>query len=101
MIMEKEKIYWIKKKEIKDIMKFPGSYRIAGTAYSDMNCDESLRKIFANIAESKRPKKLDVYFSIVANYCYKLDNSATETFHTTIPNKYANVSWDEAMTEIK
>lgn len=49
-------------------MKFPGSHKIVGTVYSDMNCDESLRKIYANIAESKKSKKIDVYFF----YCYKL-----------------------------
>lgn len=65
-----------------------------------MNCDESLRKIYANIAESKKSKKIDVYFSIVTNYCYQIDDSATKTFHAVIPNKYENVSWDEAMTEI-
>lgn len=81
-------------------MKFPGSHKIVGTVYSDMNCDESLRKIYANIAESKKYKKIDVYFSIVANYCYQIDDSATKTFHTVILDKYENVSWDEAMTEI-
>lgn len=81
-------------------MKFLGSHKIVGTVYSDMNCDESLRKIYANIAESKKSKKIDVYFSIVANYCYQIDDSATKTFHAVIPNKYENVSWDEAMTEI-
>lgn len=81
-------------------MKFPGSHKIVGTVYSDMNCDESLRKIYANIAESKKSKKIDVYFSIVANYCYQIDDSATKTFHTVILDKYENVSWDEAMTEI-
>lgn len=81
-------------------MKFPGSHKIVGTVYSDMNCDESLRKIYANIAESKKSKKIDVYFSIVTNYCYQIDDSATKTFHAVIPNKYENVSWDETMTEI-
>lgn len=81
-------------------MKFPGSHKIVGTVYSDMNCDEALRKIYANIAESKKSKKIDVYFSIVANYCYQIDDSATKTFHTVILDKYENVSWDEAMTEI-
>ena len=81
-------------------MKVPGSHKIVGTVYSDMNCDESLRKIYANIAESKKSKKIDVYFSIVTNYCYQIDDSATKTFHAVIPNKYENVSWDEAMTEI-
>lgn len=81
-------------------MKFPGIYKIVGTVYSDMNCDESLRKIYANITESKISKKIDVYFSIVANYCYRIDDSATKTFHIVIPDKYKNVSWDEAMTEI-
>lgn len=81
-------------------MKFPGSHKIVGTVYSDMNCDESLRKIYANIAESKKSKKIDVYFSIVANYCYQIDDSATKIFHTVILDKYENVSWDEAMTEI-
>ena len=81
-------------------MKFPGSHKIVGTVYSDMNCDESLRKIYANIAESKKSKKIDVYFYIVTNYCYQIDDSATKTFHAVIPNKYENVSWDEAMTEI-
>ena len=39
-------------------MKFPGSHKIVGTVYSDMDCDESLRKIYANIAESKKSKKI-------------------------------------------
>ena len=81
-------------------MKFPGSHKIVGTVYSYMNFDYSLRKIYANIAESKKSKKIDVYFYIVTNYCYQIDDSATKTFHAVIPNKYENVSWDEAMTEI-
>lgn len=81
-------------------MKFLGSHKIVGTVYSDMNCDESLRKIYANIAETKKSKKIDVYFSIVANHCYQIDDSATKTFHTEIRDKYENVSWDIAMTEI-
>lgn len=33
------------------MQKFPGIHRIAGTVYSDMNCDEALRKIYSYIAE--------------------------------------------------
>lgn len=81
-------------------MKFPGIQRIVGTVYSNMNCDEALRKIYAHIAESKRTKKLNIYFSIVAKYCYVLDNSSTMTFHSDITSKYSGISWDEAIEEI-
>lgn len=81
-------------------MKFPGIRRIAGTIYSDMNCDEALQKVYAYIAESKKTKKLDIYFSIIANHCYVLDNSSTKSFHSVITNKYSDISWDEAMDEI-
>ena len=81
-------------------MKFTGIRRIVGTQYSDMNCDEALRKIYANIAESKKTKKLDNYFSIVANHCQILDNSSTKTFHAVIAKRYLDVSWDKAMGEI-
>ncbi len=79
--------------------KFPGIYRIVGTVYSNMNCDEALRKIYAYITESKRIKKLNSYFSIVANHCYILDNNSTKTFNS-IENKYLNVLWDEAVIYI-
>lgn len=80
--------------------KFPGIYRIFGTVYSDMNCDEALRMVYTYIAESKKTKKLDNYFSIIANHCYVLDNRSTKTFHSDITSKYSEVSWDEAMSEI-
>ncbi len=82
------------------MQKFPGSYRITGTIYSDMNCDEALRKVYSYIAESKKTKKLDNYFSIIANHCYTLDNSSTKTFHSDIASKYSDMSWNEAMHEI-
>lgn len=81
-------------------IKFPGIHRIIGTVYSDMNCDEALRKVYAYIAESKKTKKLDNYFSIIANHCYVLDKNSTKTFHADITSKYSDVSWDEAMNEI-
>lgn len=80
-------------------IKFSGVHRIVGTIYSDMNCDEALRKIYAHITESKRTKKLNSYFSIVANYCYILDNSSTKTFNS-IENKYLDILWNEALIEI-
>lgn len=73
---------------------------MAGTVYSNMSCDEALRKVYAYIAESKKTKKLDNYFSIIANHCYALDNSSTKTFHSGIASKYLDTSWDEAMKEI-
>lgn len=82
------------------MQKFPGIHRIAGTIYSDMNCDEALRKVYAHIAESKKTKKIDNYFSIIASHCYVLDNSSTKTFHSEIASKYSDVSWDEAMVEV-
>lgn len=81
-------------------IKFPGVHRIVGTIYSDMNCDEALRKVYAHIAESKKTKKLNNYFSIIASHCYSLDNSSTKTFHSDIASKYLDTSWDEAMGEI-
>ena len=81
-------------------MKFSGIRKIAGSIYNDMNCDEALRKIYANIAKSNKTKKLDNCFSIVANYCYVLDDSSTQTFHTVVAKRYSNLSWDEAMGEI-
>lgn len=42
--------------------KFSGINRIVGTVYSNMNCDEALRKKYAYITESKRTKKLNSYF---------------------------------------
>ncbi len=81
-------------------IKIPGVYRIVGTIYSDMNCDEALRKVYAHIAESKKTKKLNNYFSIISSHCYILDNSSTKTFHSDITSKYSDVSWDEAMDEI-
>lgn len=81
-------------------IKFSGIHRIVGTVYSNMNCDEALRNVYAHIAESKKTKKLNNYFSIIASHCYVLDNSSTKTFHSDITSKYSDVSWDEAMGEI-
>ena len=81
--------------------KFPGIHRIDGTIYNNMNCDEALRKIYAHIADNKKTKKLDTYFSIIAKHCYTLDDSATKSFHSEITNKYSNVSWDDAIREIR
>lgn len=80
-------------------IKFSGINRIVGTVYSNMNCDEALGKIYTHIAESKRTKKLNSYFSIVANHCHVLDNNATKTFNS-IENKYLDVLWDEAVIYI-
>lgn len=88
------KKYWDKNKVIED--GYSKGYDRLESAFEAIG----VGKIYANIAESKKSKKIDVYFSIVANYCYQIDDSATKTFHAVIPNKYENVSWDEAMTEI-
>ena len=74
-------------------IKFPGSHKIVGTIYSDMTYDESLRIIYANIAESKCTKKLDAYMNIIANTCRKLENREL----LAVPNRYSNVTWDEAL----
>lgn len=83
-----------------NFIKFQGIRRIIGTVYSNMNCDESLKKIYSYIAESKKTKKLDNYFSIVAKHCYIIDVSSTKTFHSDVANKYSVISWDQAMDEI-
>lgn len=76
--------------------KFPGSYKIVGTKYSDMTYDEALRVIYANISESKCTKKLDVYMNIIANTYRKLENRDL----LEVPNRYSNVTWDEAFMYI-
>lgn len=82
-------------------VKFPGSHRMNGTVYSNMNCDEALQRVYAYIAKSKKTKKLNNCFAIVANHCYALDNSSTKTFNPAdITSKYSDVPWDEAMDEI-
>ena len=81
-------------------MKFQGIRRIVGTVYSNMNVDEALKKIYSYIAESKKTKKLDNYFSIVAKHCYIIDNSSTKTFNFDVVNKYSAISWNQAMNEI-
>lgn len=81
-------------------MKFSGIRRIVGTVYSNMSCDEALRKIYAYIAESKKTKKIDNYFSIIAKHCYIIDSTATKTFHSDVASRYTSTSWDEAMEEI-
>lgn len=77
-------------------IKFPGSHKIVGTIYSGMTYDESLRVIYANIAESKCTKKLDIYMNIIANTYRKLENREL----LEIPNRYSNVTWDEALKYI-
>ena len=77
-------------------IKFSGSHKIVGTKYSDMTYDESLHVIYANIAESKCTKKLDVYMNIIANTYRKLENREL----LEVPNKYSNITWDEAFIYI-
>lgn len=77
-------------------IKFPGSHKIVGTIYSDMTYDESLRVIYANIAESKCTKKLDTYMNIIANTYRKIENREL----LEVPNRYSNVTWDEALKYI-
>lgn len=77
-------------------IKFPGSHKIVGTIYSDMTYDESLRVIYANITESKCTKKLDAYMNIIANTYRKLENREL----LEVPNRYSNVTWDEAFMYI-
>jgi len=81
-------------------MKFQGIRRIVGTVYSNMNVDEALKKIYSYIAKSKKTKKLDNYFSIIAKHCYIIDDSSTKTFHSDIANKYSAILLDQAMDEI-
>lgn len=80
--------------------RFKGIKKIIGTRYSDMDFDEALKKIYVNIAQSKRTKKLDIYFAIISKYCKQTSNKITYFDTIDIPTKYDNVSWEDALEEI-
>ena len=80
--------------------RFKGIKKIIGTRYSDMDFDEALKKIYANIAQSKCTKKLDIYFAIISKYCKQTSNKITYFDTIDIPTKYDNVSWEDALEEI-
>lgn len=80
--------------------RFKGIKKIIGTRYSDMTWDEALKKIYANIAQSKHTKKLDIYFAIISKHCNQNLNKITYFDTIDIPTKYDNISWEDAFEEI-